>query len=109
MVVVYSWEGMSTTLRTVVLICLVIVVLASCAPGTARFERDEPDSEAGFFWGIWHGWIAPVSLIWQIFNESVRVYESNNTGFWYDLGFYLAIVGGFGGLSATRKKVKSGD
>lgn len=98
---------MTKAIRTVLLILVVVLFLASCAPGTARFEQQEPGQEAGFFWGIWHGWIAPLSLIWQIFDESVRVYESHNTGFWYDLGFYLAIVGGFGGLSATRKKVKS--
>ncbi|MFP4642780.1 MAG: hypothetical protein ACLFM0_00340 [Spirochaetales bacterium] len=96
---------MKTTIKTVLFILLVAMLVASCAPGTARFDAREPDREAGLFWGIWHGWIAPVSLVWQIFNPSVRVYEGHNTGFWYDLGFYLAIVGGFGGLSATRKKV----
>ncbi|MFP4510808.1 MAG: hypothetical protein ACLFNQ_11845, partial [Spirochaetaceae bacterium] len=87
----------------IMLLLVLIVILAACAPGTARFEADE-DPPAGFFWGVWHGWIAPVSLVWQLFNRSVGVYEANNSGFWYDLGFYLAIVGGFGGLSFTRKK-----
>lgn len=80
---------------------LIIILLSACAPGTtdhSEFRR------AGFFWGIWHGWIAPISLIWQLFNPEVRIYEVNNTGWWYDLGFYIAILGGFGGLSLTRKK-----
>ena len=97
---------MKISIRTVLPVLLVVVLLASCAPGSARFEDQEPDREAGFFWGVWHGWIAPVSLIWQLFNSSIRIYEGHNTGFWYDLGFYLAILGGFGGLSATRKKGK---
>jgi len=29
-----------------------------------------------------------------------------NTGWWYDFGFYLAIVGGWGSLSLVRKKSK---
>ncbi len=79
----------------------VILLLSACAPGTTSHSEEK---EAGFLWGIWHGWIAPVSLIWQIFNPQVRVYEVNNIGWWYDFGFYIAILGGFGGLSLTRKK-----
>jgi hypothetical protein len=92
-------------LTTLAFLIGVLLLITSCAPGTARFTAAEA-GEAGFLWGIWHGWIAPISLIWQLFNPAVRVYETNNTGFWYDLGFYLAIVGGFGGLSLTRKKAR---
>jgi len=35
------------------------------------------------------------------------VYETTNTGWWYDFGFYTAIISGFGGLSLVRKN-KSG-
>jgi len=84
-----------------ILIIMAALLLTACAPGTLRFaDKDHP---AGFFWGIWHGWIAPVSLIWQLFNSNVRVYESNNVGFLYDLGFYIAVVGGFGGFAFSRK------
>jgi hypothetical protein len=27
-----------------------------------------------------------------------------NSGFWYDFGYYMAIISGFGGLSLYRKK-----
>jgi hypothetical protein len=91
------------------LIVAVLLLFTACAPGTARFTGETAGREAGFLWGIWHGWIAPVSLIWQLFNSAIRVYETHNTGFWYDLGFYLAIVGGFGGLSLTRKKARKHD
>jgi hypothetical protein len=38
------------------------------------------------------------------------VYEPNNTGWWYDVGFYMAVIAGFGSLSlARRKKQKSPD
>jgi hypothetical protein len=65
------------------------------------------DDRAGFFMGIWHGWIAPISLIVGIFDHTVRVYEATNTGWWYDLGFYMAIISGFGGLSLIRKRSSS--
>ena len=78
---------------------LVMFVLAACTAGS------RPDAEpAGFFWGIWHGWIAPFVLIVSIFNRELQIYETNNIGFWYNLGFYLAIVGGFGSIAFFRKK-----
>lgn len=80
------------------------LLLAACAPGSGEFTTDD---RAGFFTGIWHGWIAPITLIWQIFNNDIRIYETLNTGFWYDLGFYMAVISGFGGLSFFRRKRKA--
>jgi hypothetical protein len=81
------------------------ILLASCLPGDGKATVVKP---AGFFWGVWHGWMAPISLIAGIFNKSIRVYEKFNSGWWYDLGFYLAIVGGFGGLALSRKGRRRG-
>lgn len=80
---------------------LVITVLSlgSCIPGDGRNTLEQP---AGFFWGVWHGWVAPVSLIISLFDKNISVYERSNNGFWYDLGFYMAIVSGFGGLGLAR-------
>ena len=82
---------------------LFLLILSGCAPGSGASTEGDP---AGFFFGIWHGWIAPISLIWGIFNPEIRVYEPLNTGWWYDFGFYMAIIGGFGGLSLIRKTTK---
>jgi len=76
------------------------IVIAGCMPGSGSADVQHP---AGFFMGIWHGWIAPVSLIGGLFDPSIRVYESVNTGWWYDFGFYIALLGGFGGISLFRK------
>lgn len=75
-------------------------ILTSCLPGGGNYS---PDAPAGFFTGIWHGWIAPFSLILGLFNSSITIYESFNTGWWYDFGFYMAIIAGFGGLQLVRK------
>ena len=88
---------------TLLLICMLLLFLSGCAPGGGSHTSNNP---AGFFTGIWHGWIAPISLIWGYFNPSIRVYETQNTGWWYDLGFYIAIIGGFGSISFIRKKRK---
>lgn len=92
--------------RLIVFLLLLVTVLAltGCMPGHERYSEQSP---AGFFWGVWHGWIAPISLIVQLFNPAVRVYEAANSGWWYDFGFYIAILGGFGGISLTRRKHSS--
>lgn len=97
-------------MRTVSLLTcgiLLAAALAGCFPGGGH---STPDDRAGFFTGIWHGWIAPVSLIVGIFSDGIRVYEPNNTGWWYDFGFYMAVIAGFGSLSLfRRRKQKSPD
>ena len=88
------------------MLVLMMVVLSGCVPGDGASTADKP---AGFFWGVWHGWIAPVSLVISLFNPDIGIYEVYNNGFWYDLGFYMAIVSGFGGLTLSRKKRRHRD
>ena len=82
---------------------LAAVLLSGCLPGDGSYTQE---NTAGFFWGIWHGWIAPISLIIGLFQDGVRIYEVNNSGWWYDFGFYMAIISGFSGLSLFRKERK---
>jgi hypothetical protein len=91
----------SKKLIWILVLLLSMVILSGCIPGDGKHTEERP---AGFFWGIWHGWIAPISLIGGLFNKNLRVYEVFNTGWWYDFGFYVAIIAGFGGLSLIRKK-----
>ncbi len=86
-----------------ILTCLILalVLLTACIPGDGRATPNQP---AGFLWGVWHGWIAPISLILSLFRDGVSIYETANTGFWYDFGFYIAIVSGFGSVSLFRRK-----
>lgn len=86
-----------------IVIIMALFMFTGCIPGDEAATIAKP---AGFFFGIWHGWLAPISLIIGIFNKNIRVYEVVNTGWWYDFGFYIAIISGFGGLSLCRKKKK---
>ncbi len=94
---------MNKTILIILIILLCSIILTGCFPGGENYKEDTP---AGFFSGVWHGWIAPVSLIVGIFENDIRIYEPNNTGWWYDFGFYIAIIGGFGGVALSRKKLK---
>jgi hypothetical protein len=92
------------------IVFLLMFVLASCAPGPNDLEKT-PDSEgkvAGFWKGIWHGFIAPITFIISVFSKNVRLYEVHNSGFWYNLGFVLAaglfLQGGILGSRKARKK-----
>lgn len=71
-------------------------LLASCAAGDIQFTSESP---AGFWFGLWHGVISFISLIIHLFNDSVSVYELNNTGGWYDFGFLLGVICIWGGGS----------
>lgn len=91
---------MKKKLLVMMIILILALSLSGCMPGNEKY-LEEP---ANFLSGIWHGWIAPISLIVGLGNKDVRVYEVLNTGWWYDLGFYMAIISGFGGLSIFRKR-----
>ncbi len=84
-----------------ILAATILLVVTGCVPGDGTYTSSSP---AGFFGGIWHGWIAPISLILGFFKKNIRIYEIVNTGWGYDFGFYIAIISGFGGLSLFRKK-----
>ncbi|NQV15896.1 hypothetical protein HQ531_10600 [bacterium] len=86
---------------TCLISALIIFSISACMPNPGESAGAAP---SGFFKAVWHGWIAPISLIVGFFNDSTRVYDPNNTGWWYDFGFYIAVISGFGGLSLARKK-----
>ena len=92
------------------LLLVFIFVFSSCLAGPNDMEK-VPDSKgkvAGFWKGLWHGFISPITFIISIFTKSVRFYEIYNSGFWYNLGFVLGagilLHGGFFGARAKKKK-----
>lgn len=94
---------MSRKRYLLLVIISLLILLSGCMPGDGSYTKDNP---AGFLSGIWHGWLAPLSLLWSLLNPEIRIYEPINTGWWYDFGFYMAIISGFGGLSLSRKKAR---
>jgi hypothetical protein len=91
---------------------LLVVMLTSCAPGTS-VQVNTPEStlqlsapgpnpminqgdasgrvaRAGA--GLWHGIIAPITLVISFFNSDVHMYEVHNAGSEYDLGFLIGVV-----------------
>jgi len=62
-----------------------------------------------FLLGVWHGLIAPVTLLVELIDKfvpkflpwKVHMYETEGTGVFYDAGFYLGLAGG-GPIVITR-------
>jgi hypothetical protein len=91
------------TFGIILIVIFTVFLFSGCIPGSGTNTTENP---AGFFTGIWHGWIAPISLIVGFFNPEIRVYETLNTGWWYDFGFYIAIISGFGSIAFLRGQHK---
>lgn len=88
---------------------LVFVLLTlSCAPGNERWDQNfNMGAKANFWAGLWHGLIIIVTFVISLFDHRVGVYEINNCGWPYNLGFLLgAMISLGGGLRATRRRSK---
>jgi hypothetical protein len=91
------------------LLILMLVMLTGCVAGPNALVNtpDEEGRVAGFWLGLWHGIIAPVTFIISLFSDKVHVYEVHNNGNWYTFGFLLGLVlvwGGGGGGVASRRR-----
>ncbi len=81
---------------------LSILALSACAAGSAAAGQAAANGALSmFFLGLWHGIIAPVTLLVEIFNRLAphtlpwvcRVYETHQTAVEYDVGFFLGVTG----------------
>lgn len=97
---------MNKRVLVILLVIMLGLLLTGCMPGNPRYTTEKP---AGFFWGVWHGWIAPISLIVKLFNPAVLIYETANSGWWYDFGYYIAVAGGFGSFAFSRRRRRVSD
>jgi hypothetical protein len=98
---------MAKHLRWVVFVFVVMLVLAACAAGP-NVSVDEPSADgevAGFWMGLWHGIIVPITWLISLFSDTVSIYEVHNNGGWYDTGFLIGagVFLGGGGAGAGRR------
>jgi hypothetical protein len=92
---------MKRTIQTVGVV-LVLLALGACVAGSAESQQSASGGALSqLFLGLWHGIIAPVTLIVELVNHffphlvpwSAKFYESRGTTFIYDLGFYFGLIG----------------
>lgn len=97
----------ASAIALILIAAMAVFWASSCAPGPNTSEKT-PNAEgkvAGFWLGLWHGLISPVTFIISLFSRTVRLYEVHNSGGWYNFGFVLG-AGLFlgGGIFGHRKK-----
>lgn len=69
----------------------VLLATAACAAGPGYTATATDGTLAGFWQGLWHGLISPITFVVSLFTDSVSIYEIRNSGNWYDAGFMLGI------------------
>ena len=83
----------------------IAVALASLLSGCAHQPPPLPMIHApGFFSGLLHGFLVFFAIVGSVFG-GVRIYAFPNSGFWYDLGFFIgaSVFLGGGARSARRR------
>lgn len=93
---------MSRRLRRAAGLVLVVavsltVVACTAGPGLADTAPGAP----GFWQGLWHGLISPVTFWVSLFNQGVSIYEVHNSGHWYDAGFMIGVSAVFSGIARS--------
>jgi hypothetical protein len=104
-------KDVGTSMKKIVLFVLLAVVLVTvsgCAAGPNNMlNAENADGEvAGFWQGLWHGFISPVTFIISLFNANVGIYEVYNNGGWYNFGFMagVSMIFGGGGRGSSRAR-----
>lgn len=82
---------------------LLLLSVSACAAGSeASHAAAQGSALYELVLGLWHGFIAPFTLIGEIINTiapntlpwTFRMYETQDTGPLYDLGFFIGVFGG---------------
>ena len=94
-----SVAGVQRAALMLAVVSALALLLLGCA-ATANPEAGQGADAAGFWLGLWHGIIAPIAFVVSLFNDGVGIYETRNTGGWYDFGFLFGVSVAFSGGGA---------
>jgi|SRR5271165_3735401 len=99
---------MRTSLLLVVMVLLVMGLLAGCAAGPNQLQGTPGEhGVAGFWLGVWHGFIAAFVFVASLFRHDLGIYELHNNGAWYNFGYLFGLAcfwgGGHRAAGNTRK------
>jgi hypothetical protein len=85
------------TRRVWIALLAIALLLAGCAAGPNVAAHVQDAQVAGFWLGLWHGLISPITFLVSLFNRNVNVYEVINNGNWYNFGFMIGVSTVFSG------------
>ena len=67
-----------------------VILVMGCTAAANPMAADQ--GVAGFWKGLWHGFILLFTFIIGLFKDGVGIYEVANNGAWYDFGFLLGVM-----------------
>jgi hypothetical protein len=94
-------------LPALISILLLLLLLTACVPGPNNLKgtASDKDSVAGFWLGLWQGFIAPFVFLISLFKNGLNIYEVHNNGAWYNFGYLFGLMCFFGGGgNRTRRR-----
>jgi hypothetical protein len=83
-----GWQGLFRPLLLTSALTSLLLLGACGFVGSEAISKFDPP---GFFSGLWHGLIAPWTLILRLFLE-IKMYAVPNSGWFYDLGFCIGFA-----------------
>ncbi len=91
-------------MKKLIALLIIVALCSSCADGVSFTDAQSMDT-VGFWHGVWHGMISPISWIVSLFSDDTSIYAIYNNGGWYDTGFMLGIgaLGGGASSGSTSK------
>ena len=100
---------MKPSLTVLVLVLLLLNILAGCAPGPNHSGMATDHDAAGFWLGLWQGFISPFVFVVSLFKSNLSIYEVHNNGAWYNFGYLFGLACFFGGGgNRTARRTRSG-
>jgi hypothetical protein len=101
---------MKSSLIVIVLVLLLLNILAGCAVAAnqSKGTASEHGVVAGFWRGLWQGFIAPSMFVASLFKNNLGIYEVHNNGAWYNFGYlfgFACFFGGGGNRTARRRQI----
>jgi hypothetical protein len=89
------------TIKKIFIFIFLCLAITGCAD-PATLEGCVSGTPRGFWHGLFHGFVSPISFVASLFTDSIAMYDVNNNGGWYNFGFIL----GAGILTKSAKKPK---
>ena len=89
------------------LLLVSLILLASCTAGPNSLANvaTADGTLAGFWLGLWHGFIVLFTFIASLFRDDVGIYAVNNNGGWYNFGFLMGVMMFWSGSQSGSQKV----
>lgn len=94
---------MNKVLSISIIALLIALLFTGCANVSPHAQTCVTSDPYGFWGGLWHGMILPLSWIGSLLSDNISIYAYNNNGGWYDFGFVFGL-GAFvsGGSKASK-------